>query len=90
MSGIPFPRASDSFGLRGADRKRCAARAEVPSPAHPFLLETVTGTVVGVKRAGRDLIYAQPDTFVEPGDELFVAGATRKIETFCALTSQRS
>jgi len=47
-------------------------------------------TVVGVKRAGRDFIYAQPDTFVEPGDEFVVAGATRKIETFCALTCERS
>lgn len=41
-------------------------------------------TVVGVKRAGRDFIYARPDTVVEPGDEFVVAGATGKVEAFCS------
>lgn len=45
-------------------------------------------TVVGLKRAGKDFIYARPETLVEPGDEFIVAGLTRKIETFCALTSE--
>lgn len=44
-------------------------------------------TVVGVKRAGHDFIYARPETFVEQGDEFVVAGATRKVEEFCALTA---
>lgn len=43
-------------------------------------------TVVGVKRAGLDFIYAQPSTVVEPRDDLVVAGATLKVEAFCALT----
>ena len=45
-------------------------------------------TVVGLKRKGKDFVYAKPDTLVEPGDEFVVAGLTRKIETFCALTSE--
>lgn len=43
-------------------------------------------TVVGVKRAGHDFIYARPDTMVEPGDEFVVAGPTHAVEEFCALT----
>ena len=43
-------------------------------------------TVVGIKRVGQDFIYAKPHTVVDPRDELVVAGATRKVERFCALT----
>lgn len=43
-------------------------------------------TVVGVKRAGQDFMYAQPGTVVEPRDDLVVAGETRRVEAFCALT----
>ena len=43
-------------------------------------------TVVGIKRVGQDFIYAKPHTTVDPRDELVVAGATRKVEGFCALT----
>lgn len=45
-------------------------------------------TIVGVKRSGKDFIYAQPSTFVEPGDEFVVSGPTRRIETFCALACE--
>jgi trk system potassium uptake protein TrkA len=43
-------------------------------------------TVVGIKRVGQDFIYAKPDTVVDPRDELVIAGATRMVERFCALT----
>ena len=41
-------------------------------------------TVVGVKRPGQDFTYAQPDTRVDPGDLLIVAGATDLVEKFAA------
>lgn len=44
-------------------------------------------TVVGVKRRGDDFTYARPETDIAPSDELIVSGPTRKVETFCALTS---
>lgn len=43
-------------------------------------------TVVGVKRRHQDFIYAKPDTPVEDGDLLIVAGATRDVERFAAQT----
>lgn len=43
-------------------------------------------TIVGVKRKHADFTYAQPDTFVEPGDLLIVSGPTDKVERFAALT----
>ncbi len=44
-------------------------------------------TVVGVKRRGEDFTYARPETLILGSDELIVSGPTRKVETFCALTS---
>lgn len=43
-------------------------------------------TVVGVKRPGLDFAYGRPETLVERGDELVVAGATDMVEQFCLLT----
>ena len=42
-------------------------------------------TVVGVKRAGQDFIYAVPETVVERGDELIVSGRTPQVDAFCRL-----
>ncbi|WP_201748161.1 potassium channel family protein [Aquabacterium fontiphilum] len=41
-------------------------------------------TVVGVKRRHLDFIYARPDTVIQPGDLLIVAGPTHAIERFAA------
>lgn len=41
-------------------------------------------TVVGIKRRHQDFIYARPDTVVQPGDLLIVAGTTREVERFAA------
>ena len=43
-------------------------------------------TVVGVKRLNIDFIYARPDTMIERGDLLVVAGMTRDVERFAAQT----
>lgn len=42
-------------------------------------------TVVGIKRRHADFIYAQADTYVEPGDILVISGPTSLIEKFAAL-----
>ena len=52
------------------------------------LLSKYSVTIVGVKRAGKDFMNAQPDTHVEPGDEFVVSGHMRRIELFWALTSE--
>ena len=43
-------------------------------------------TVVGIKRAGEDFMYAVPDTWVLPDDVLIISGAIADIERFAALT----
>ncbi|MFZ1411302.1 MAG: TrkA family potassium uptake protein [Micropruina sp.] len=42
-------------------------------------------TVVGVKRAGQDFIYAVPETVIQRGDELIVSGRTEQVDAFCRL-----
>lgn len=42
-------------------------------------------TVVGVKRAHQDFIYAVPETVIHPGDELIVSGETPHVDAFCRL-----
>lgn len=43
-------------------------------------------TVVGVKRPGKDFEYAVPETEINPGDLLIVAGRTGLVERFAADT----
>ncbi|QTD47238.1 TrkA family potassium uptake protein [Ottowia testudinis] len=43
-------------------------------------------TIVGIKRAHQDFIYAVPESRVEPGDLLIVAGLTPKVERFAGET----
>lgn len=42
-------------------------------------------TVVGIKRAGRPFIYAEPETVPELGDELIVSGKTADVDKFCRM-----
>jgi trk system potassium uptake protein TrkA len=42
-------------------------------------------TVVGVKRLGRDFTYATPETVLERGDLVIVAGARKDVEEFADL-----
>lgn len=41
-------------------------------------------TVVGVKRRHQDFIYGRPETVIQAGDVLIVAGSTRDVERFAA------
>lgn len=43
-------------------------------------------TVVGIKRPKADFAYAKPETVINRGDLLIVAGATKLVEKFAALT----
>jgi trk system potassium uptake protein TrkA len=43
-------------------------------------------TVVGVKRSGHDFTYAVPETTINPGDLLLVAGRTQQVQNFAATT----
>ncbi len=43
-------------------------------------------TVVGVKRNGEDFTYAKPDTVIQSGSVLIVAGRTDQVERFAATT----
>jgi len=43
-------------------------------------------TVVGIKLPSKDFTYARPETVVPPGCILIVAGDTRKVEQFAAVT----
>lgn len=43
-------------------------------------------TIVGVKSPGQDFTYARPETEVQPGDLLIVAGTTSAVEKFAAIT----
>lgn len=43
-------------------------------------------TVVGIKRARNDFVYAKPDTIVERGDVLIVSGPTVAVERFAAIS----
>lgn len=43
-------------------------------------------TVVGIKRARNDFVYAKPDTIVERGDVLIVSGPTIAVERFASIT----
>ena len=43
-------------------------------------------TVVGTKLPGKDFTYARPETVVPPGCILIVAGDTKKVEQFAAVT----
>jgi len=42
-------------------------------------------TIVGVKRAGQDFVYAVPETVVIEADELIVSGRTAEVDAFCRL-----
>ena len=54
--------------------------------AESALRSTYGETIVGVKRAGKDFVYAKPETRVQAGDMLIVAGSNELVEKFAAET----
>ena len=74
--------AEDGFAIA---RTR-APRTVVGKPLRDSLVRTRHKvTVVGVKRAGQDFVYAVPETVVEAGDELIVSGRTTEVDAFCRM-----
>lgn len=63
-----------------------APRAVWSKPLRDSLVRTRHNvTVVGVKRAGQDFVYAVPETVVEACDELIVSGRTDEVDAFCRI-----
>lgn len=63
-----------------------APRMTWDKPLRESLVRTQNNvTVVGVKRAGQDFIYAVPETVIHAGDELIVSGETHRVDAFCRL-----
>jgi len=80
---IDFIEFDDGFAI---------AKTGTPAEAEGSTLETSELrtkygiTIVGIKRPGTDFTYARPETMVERGDLLIVAGPTTRVEKFAALT----
>ena len=78
---IDFIEFEDDFAIA----KTRAPRETHGKPLSESAIRTRHGvTVVGVKRRHQDFIYAVPETVVQAGDLLIVAGPTRAIERFAA------
>lgn len=76
---IDFIEFDDGFAIV----KTRAPREVVGKTLAESALRTQHGvTIVGVKRPRADFAYARPETFVEPGDILIVAGPTKLVEAF--------
>jgi trk system potassium uptake protein TrkA len=80
---MDFIEFEDGFAIA----KTCAPREAFGRTLGESALRTKYGvTVVGVKRAKEDFTYAVPDTRVEEGDLIIVAGPTNMVERFAAVT----
>ena len=60
-------------------------RVSLVEGAGPRAQETVTVTVVGVKRAGSEFTYATAETVLQEGDLVVVSGTTQAVERFSEL-----
>ena len=80
---IDFIQFDDDFAI---------VKTKAPAEAHgrtlgESALRTRYGvTIVGVKRPGKEFTYARPETEVHQGDLLIVAGTTKAVERFAAVT----
>ncbi len=80
---IDFIQFDDDFAI---------VKTKAPAEAHgrtlgESALRTRYGvTIVGVKRPGKEFTYARPETEVHQGDLLIVAGTTKAVEKFAAVT----
>jgi trk system potassium uptake protein len=79
-----FIEFDDGFAIASA----CAPRAILGQTLADSEVHTRYGvTIIGVKRPRADFIYAKPDTLIHPGDILIVAGETKRVEKFAAVTA---
>jgi trk system potassium uptake protein TrkA len=80
---IDFIEFDDGFAIV----KTRAARDHAGKTLAELALRSQHGvTIVGVKRPREDFTYARPETRIEAGDLLIVAGPTKKVEAFAGLT----
>ena len=80
---IDFIAFDDGFAIAKTAAPRMAWGATLSESA---LRSKYGVTVVGIKRARNDFVYAKPDTIVERGDVLIVSGPTVAVERFAAIT----
>lgn len=67
-------------------KMRAPREAHGRTLAESALRTTYGVTIVGVKRAGEGFVYAKPETRVQAGDMLIVAGSNQLVEKFAAAT----
>lgn len=80
---MDFIEFEDGFAIA----KTSAPKEAVGRTLGDSALRTKYGvTIVGVKRPKADFTYAVPETRIEPGDEIIVAGPTNMVERFAAVT----
>jgi trk system potassium uptake protein TrkA len=80
---IDFMEFDDGFALA----KTCAPAEAIGKTLAESSLRTRYGvTIVGVKTPGAPFTYARPETRIEPGDLIIVAGPTPVVERFAAIT----
>lgn len=80
---IDFIEFDDDFAIA---KTRAPADVLNKTLAESALRQKYNVTVVGIKRQGEDFTYGRPDTVVQPGDLLIVAGPTAEIEAFAGKT----
>jgi trk system potassium uptake protein len=80
---LDFIEFDDGFAIA---KTRTPVEADGKSLAEAALRSRYGVTVVGVKRTGEDFTYAQPDTVIQVGDLLIVAGRTKLVERFASST----
>jgi trk system potassium uptake protein TrkA len=80
---IDFIEFDDGFAIA----KTRAPREAVGRSLGDAGLRTKYGvTVVGVKVRGQDFTYARPETVIQAGGLLIVAGSTEAVQRFAAVT----
>ena len=80
---LDFIEFDDGFAIA---KTRSPASAHNRTLAESGLRSAYGVTVVGVKRSGEDFTYAIPESVVQPGDLLIVAGRTDQVQRFAAAT----
>jgi trk system potassium uptake protein len=79
---MDFIEFEDGFGIA---KTRAPLRYVGKRLSDPVIQSRHGITIVGVKRVGREFVYAAPEERIEQGDLLIVSGPTSEVEKFAAL-----